>query len=112
MSSKQRSPQNVKEQAVQIREAWSNIGADETYVGLTLDELVVNITSLGEIESTLQNLLDQLTQVRNQRKKQRYALWTLVKRIRAGARGKHGDDSNEYERFGGTRLSKRKRRRS
>jgi hypothetical protein len=39
------------------------------------------------------------------------ALWSLVKRARAGAKAKHGDDSDEYERFGGTRLSERRPRR-
>ena len=40
----------------------------------------------------------------------RYALWNEVKRARAGAKAKHGDDSGEYERFGGTRISERQRR--
>ncbi|GAB4579416.1 MAG: hypothetical protein Fur0022_21540 [Anaerolineales bacterium] len=35
------------------------------------------------------------------------ALWNLVKRARSGAKAQHGDDSDEYEPFGGTRLSER-----
>ena len=54
------------------------------------------------------SLNDQLTSARNDRDAARLALWNLVKRARSGAKAQYGDDSDEYERFGGTRLSERK----
>ncbi len=53
---------------------------------------------------------DQLAAARDEPKDTRYALWDKVKRARSGAKAKHGDNSGEYERFGGTRISERQRR--
>ncbi len=107
-----RSPPNVKEQALRIKEAWSNIGQSATYGDLTLAEFQASIADLEAIETAMARLQDQFTSARNEFHDRRYALWNLVKRARAGAKARHGDDSDEYERFGGTRLSERKTRRS
>ena len=108
MTSQQGGPTNTKEQALRIKEAWANIGANATYGDLTLAELQATITALETAEATIKGLEDQLTQARNAAHEKRRALWSLVKRTRAGAKAKHGDDSDEYERFGGTRLSERR----
>ncbi len=110
MSGKQYSPSNVNDQAMQIKEAWSNIDAKATFGDLTLAEFDASLAALDAVDTTLKNLQDQVTSTRNERKAKRHALWTLVKRVRAGAKAKHGDDSDEYERFGGTRMSERKSR--
>lgn len=39
-------------------------------------------------------------------------MWESVKRMRLAARLKHGNDSQEYERFGGTRPSNYRKRRT
>ncbi len=96
-----RSPSNTKAQALQVREAWANIGPDMTYGDLTL----------AEFQAGIADVQDQLTNARNTFHARRNALWTMVKRARAGAKARHGDDSDEYERFGGTRMSERKPRR-
>ena len=105
-------PQDTKEQAHRIKEAWANIGVNVTYGDLTLAEFQAAITALETGEATVKSLEDQRTKARNAVQDQRRALWSLVKRTRAGAKAKHGDDSDEYERFGGTRLSERRPRRS
>jgi len=111
MTNTQRSPASTKEQAWQIRQAWSNIGESVTYGNMTLAEFTAALTELEAEEATLKSLQDQLTSSRNQIKANRYRLCDLVKRARAGARARHGDDSDELERFGGIRMSERKRRR-
>ncbi len=110
MADKQYSPSNVKDQAMQVKEAWINMGAEATFGGLALAEFDASLAALNEVEATLKNLQDQITSARNERKARRHAMWTLVKRVRTGAKAQHGDDSDEYERFGGTRMSERKRR--
>jgi hypothetical protein len=109
MATKQSGPTNVRKRAAQIREAWSNIEADATYGDLTLAEFDAAIASLEEGHATLHNIEDQLTKARNERDVRRQTLWDMTKRVRSAAKGKHGDDSDEYERFGGTRMSERKR---
>ncbi len=64
----------------------------------------------NEEEAKIRQFEDQLMAARDEHKDTRYALWNEVKRARAGAKAKHGDDSGEYERFGGTRISERHRR--
>jgi hypothetical protein len=94
-----------------IKEAWTNIGQNTTCGDLTLAELQASITDLETAETVIARLQDLLTNARNELKDKRYTTWNLVKRVRAGAKAKHGDDSDEYERFGGTRLSDRRVRR-
>jgi hypothetical protein len=106
------SPTDTREQALQIQEAWTNTDASATYGGLTLADFQAGIAALETVEMTITNLGDQLTGARNDRHARRYALWDLIKRARAGVKATHGDDSDEYERFGGTRLSERKPRSS
>lgn len=105
MSRKRTSPPNTRDQAVLIKEAWENIGGGETIGGVTLPQVETALGEFDAVERTIIDLQDQLTSARNQRKDRRYELWTLVKRARIGAKAQYGDDSDEYERFGGTRIS-------
>ncbi len=101
-------PTNTREQALQIQEAWINTDASAIYGGLTLADFQAGIAALETVEMTITSLQDQLTGTRNERHAKRHALWELIKRARAGVKATHGDDSDEYERFGGTRMSERK----
>lgn len=112
MADTQHSPTDTREQAVQIKEAWTNMGSTVTYGGMTLTELETTIARLDSLASSIAQLEDRLTSARNEYQSTRYALWNLVKRARAGAKANYGDDSDEYQRFGGTRISDRARRRS
>lgn len=110
MADKRTSPTNTYEQAIQIREAWTNINPANTYGDMKLADFTASITALDAVEAKIRQLEDQLMAARNEHKDTRYALWNEVKRARSGAKAKHGDDSGEYERFGGTRISERQRR--
>ncbi len=48
MTNRQFSPANVKERALQIREAWNDVGADMTYGGLTMADLDASIEKCTE----------------------------------------------------------------
>ncbi len=109
MADKQSSPTTTREQAVQIRNAWTSIGATATYGDMTLTELEAAIAALDAVEATIGQLEDSLISARNDYWHKRHLLWELTKRARAGAQAKHGDDSDQYERFGGTRISDRRR---
>ncbi len=107
-----RSPADTKAQALRIREAWSNINPNQACGDMTLDDFKASIADFQEIETKIASTLDQLTSLRNAYHQRRGALWDRVKRARAWAKAVYGDDSDEYERFGGTRLSERKTRRA
>jgi len=108
MIEREQSPADTKSQALQIEQAWLNINQHASYGDLPLAEFTAGIDGLQAAETNLLDLEDLLTNARNQRMEQRYALWQAVKQARTGAKAKHGDDSDEYERFGGTRTSERK----
>ena len=105
------SPPDTKEQAATIKEAWTNIGATSTYGDMTLAEFTTAFAALEAAEARIKGLEDQLISARNEIIDARYGLWDKVKRARSGAKSKHGDDSDEYERFGGTRMSERSKSR-
>ncbi len=110
MADKRISPTDTYEQAIQIREAWTNIDPANTYGDMKLADLAASITALDTVEVKIRQLEDQLAAARDEHKDTRYGLWDKVKRARSGAKAKHGDNSGEYERFGGTRISERQRR--
>ena len=103
-----RSPTDTQEQAEQIIEAWKNIGNEHIFGELTLKDMKDSLDELEQMEMAIRNTQDRLTSLRNARLEKRRNLWDLVKRVRSVVKGQFGDDSDEYERFGGTRISERK----
>jgi len=103
-----RSPANTADQATNIDQAWPQIGQGVTLGGVTREGFQGGMTTLQTAEENLASAEAVLTDARNQRKAARHELWELVKRVRSGAKAQFGDDSNEYELVGGTRLSERK----
>lgn len=101
------SPSDTKYQATHIRDAWQNMGNTEVFGGITYAEFTAALTAFEARELEIGKLEDQLTSARNSLHASRLALWNLVKRARAAAKAQYGDDSDQYERFGGTRLSER-----
>jgi len=65
-------------------------------------------TQTGTIQSQMNSLEAQLTNLRDQRDDLNAVIWGEVKRVRTGVKGQYGDDSPQYEMVGGTRLSERK----
>jgi len=78
--------------------------------GYSLADLTTQITTLQSEETAKIAAEDALTSARNKVKDERHNLWEILKRIRTGVKSQFGDDSDEYERVGGTRMSERKRR--
>jgi hypothetical protein len=112
MADKETSPADTREQATRIKQAWTNLDAAKTYGGISMTEFSEAIAQLDAVTASIQQLEDQLRSARNKHRSARHDLWNLVKRTRTGALAQHGEDSDEYERFGGTRESERQRRRS
>lgn len=107
MADKEYSPADTRKQATRIRTAWSNIGREQQYGGIDYDDLDASIGELDVITARIIELEDHLNAARNQYRTTRHGLWETVKRARNGVKAHHGDDSIEYERFGGTRMSDR-----
>lgn len=109
MADKTSSPTDTREQAMQMRAVWSNIGSDVQYGDLSLPELEERIAALDAAARNLGILEDQMVIARNEFWEKRRALWEQIKRVKLGVRIKHGEESEQYERFGGTRPSRRRR---
>lgn len=103
-------PTDTREQALQVRETWHNLGTTATYGDMTLAEFDAQLAALDEATKMLTRMEDQVAAVREELHEKKRQVWESVKRTRLSAKLKHGDDSVEYERFGGTRLSAYKRR--
>jgi len=75
---------------------------------LSLTALTADLEQVLPIQTQLDALDVELTDLRNRRDALLFSIWDKVKRARAGIKGIYGDDSSEYEMIGGTRLSDRK----
>lgn len=112
MSSDSRNvPTDARDQAVQICEAWRNIDSTTSYGPLTLEQLEAQIAAADEADKMVTRLEDQLAAARDEYWAKRRQMWDSVKQMRLWAKATHGADSQQYERFGGTRASDFKRRR-
>src|SRR4030095_12033528 len=69
-----------------------------------------DLTAAAPIEAQIASLEAQLTDARNKRDALYDGLWQKLIRIRIGAKATFGDDSSQYELFGGPRRSDRKPR--
>ena len=111
MNNKQHTPTDTRDQAVQIRDAWNHLGRSLTYGDLSVVELETMLAQMDKTETEVNQLEEQLATARNAYVMARKQVWSMVKRARSGVKAKYGDDSFEYERFGGTPMSARRRRR-
>lgn len=101
-------PTDVLEQAQSVANAWDQINDEMTFGDLTLAALTAELQNAAPIQSQIDALETQLTDVRNQRDTLNESIWDKVKRVRNGVKANYGDDSSQYEMVGGTRLSERK----
>lgn len=101
-------PTDVLEQAQSVATAWDQIDDEITFGELSLASLNGELAQAGPLQSQLDALETQMTDVRNQRDALFSSIWDKVKRVRASVKGIYGDDSSQYEMVGGTRLSERK----
>ncbi len=101
-------PTDVLEQAQSVANAWDQINEEMTFGELNLASLNDDLGQAGPLQSQMDALETQLTDLRNQRDALFSSIWDKVKRVRASVKGIYGDDSSQYEMVGGTRLSERK----
>lgn len=107
--SKRTFPADVREQARGILDAWKNIDPALTLGQVTQESMEADLSQALALQTQLNQAEDQLTNLRNQRDDLHAGLWDQAKRVRAGIKAIYGDDSSEYERVGGTRMSERAR---
>ena len=101
-------PTDVLEQAQSVSNAWNQIDDELAFGDLTLEILNNELGQAGPLQSQMDTLETQLTNLRNQRDALFVSIWDKVKRVRASFKGIYGDDSSQSEMVGGTRLSERK----
>jgi hypothetical protein len=101
-------PSNVFEQAQEVLVGWSQVSATLAFGTLNAAALTADISSASTLEAEISKLELQLADKRNQRDLVYNGMWDKIKRIRAGVKANYGDDSQQFEMVGGTRLSDRK----
>ena len=103
-------PSDVLEEAQTILSAWNFVGATTTLGTLLPASISADVTASAPIEAQIASLESQLTDARNKRDALYDGLWQKLIRVRLAAKVTFGDDSSQYELFGGTRRSDRKSR--
>jgi hypothetical protein len=103
-------PTDVVDQAQDILVGWEQVNDSLTFGSLTPTALLEDVTIAGPLESEISRLEKQLADKRDQRDVLYNSIWDKVKRVRAGVKANYGDDSQQYEMVGGTRMSDRKPR--
>lgn len=90
-------------------EGWQQIDPSLTLGTLSIEQIQRQIEEFETINDSITAAEVNLTRLRNDRHGKRKELNESRKRILSAIRGLYGDDSNEYEMVGGTRLSERRR---
>ena len=103
-------PRDVIEQAQDVLVGWGQINPALTFGTLTPTTMKTDINADAPLEAQISKLEKQLADTRNQRDILYNNVWEKVKRIRSGVKSIYGDDSQQYEWVGGTRMSNRKPR--
>jgi hypothetical protein len=103
-------PPNVVEQAQDILVGWQQVSEELTFGALTPEVLAEDISAAAPMEADISRLEKLLADKRDRRDILYNRLWDESKRIRAGVKANYGDDSQQYEMVGGTRMSDRKPR--
>ena len=103
-------PPNVIEQAQDVLVGWGQVGAQLTFGNLTQATLTTDLTAAAPIEAEISKLEKQLAEKREERDLLYHRIWDEVKRLRSGFKAVFGDDSQQYEMVGGTRISEKKPR--
>ncbi|MEW6403502.1 MAG: hypothetical protein AB1649_17025 [Chloroflexota bacterium] len=107
---KKQYPSNVLAQAQDVLVGWTQVSATLTFGTLNPAALTADITAVAPVESEISKLEIQLADKRNQRDLIYNGMWDKIKRVRAGVKANYGDDSQQFEMVGGTRISERKAR--
>jgi hypothetical protein len=103
-------PPDVVKQAQEVLVGWGQVTPAIAFGTLTPTVLTADITATSPLEAEIVKLENLLAEKRSQRDTLYNSMWDKVKRIRAGMKCNFGDDSQQYEWVGGTRLSDRKPR--
>lgn len=100
--------QHVKTDAESILKVWT-ANTDFKLKDVTLKGFQDDVSSLGDLLTSIQEKEDELTPLRNQRDDLALRLNDNCTRARAGIKGYFGTNSTEYELAGGTRASERQK---
>lgn len=101
-------PHKVIRQGQTSLQAWKQIDPSLNFLNLSVDSLQADLDEADQLWTELLALKAQVIDVRNRFKAVSLRIWEKLKRLRAGIRGRYGDDSIQYKLIGGTRKSERK----
>lgn len=108
--SKKSYPSNVVDQAQDVLVGWQQVSEDLNFGAVTPAALQEDINAALPMEAEISNLEKLLGQKREERDMLYCGMWDKIKRVRAGVKANYGDDSQQFDKVGGTRISDRKPR--
>ena len=101
-------PTDVLSQAQQAVVGWDEINPALTFGPVNLLALSEDVKAATPLQAEIERLEIQLGEKRDQRDILFNNMWDKVKRMRSGIKATYGDDSQQYDKVGGTRTSDRK----
>ena len=101
-------PSDVLAQAQQAVVGWGEVDSMLTFGPVTIVALTKDVNAAAPLQAEIERLEIQLGEKRDQRDILFNNMWDKVKRMRSGIKATYGDDSQQYDKVGGTRTSDRK----
>src|SRR5262245_43021288 len=95
-------PTDILAQTTDVLAACRQIDPDMKTGAQTQAAFADELVQTQAIQTQIQALELQLTDLRNKRDERFTRMWDTIKRVRATVKGAYGDDSFEYELVGGT----------
>jgi hypothetical protein len=103
-------PPDILTQAQDVRLGWQQVNEELTFGEVTPASLAEDLNAASPLNALIRGLDMQLADKKDQRDNLYNSMWDKIKRIRAGFKANYGDDSQQFETVGGTRMSDRKPR--
>jgi predicted transcriptional regulator len=101
-------PRNLLEQTRAMLTAWQKIDPSLALRDLSHAGLEAELNQAQQLQERMDALQTEMTAVREQRDALHATIWDHVKRMRSMIKAVYGDDSEQYQMAGGTRMSDRK----
>lgn len=101
-------PRDLLEQARAALAAWQKIDPLLTLRDLSRAGLEAELNQSQQLQERMDALQAEMTAVREQQDALHLTIWDHVKRMRFMIKAVYGDDSEQYQMAGGTRVSDRK----
>lgn len=104
-------PADLVAQINEIIHAWEILWdemSEKDIAGISLEDLKYDLAVYMDLDNQINKAVAIVRDLRNKKRTVRTRMWDKGQRTRKGVYARYGNDSREYDQFGGTRVSDRK----